>query len=229
MVKWELSNFYGLLRKPDLYIPSLNNTDKNLMISDDNVSQEPILASETTVAMTPSGRKSMIAQLFEKESEVEAENLEDSSEVQTSMISAESEQTISFDTTTPTSVGAMTPASRKSMVAQLTKEDVEAQKSAQSSAEIEPESPEPEIVEPEMETEIIEPESPQPSGYTITKFQESEAPQASTVSIASENEDQLVNEGFDTTVSVESDSDQGILLRGIDNCTLLVLIDFCPV
>ena len=63
-----------------------------------------------------------------------------------------------------------------------------------------------------METEIIEPESPQPSGYTITKFPESksEAPQASTVSIASENED-LVTEGFDTTVSVESDSDQGNL------------------
>ena len=70
-----------------------------------------------------------------------------------------------------------------------------------------------------METEIIEPESPQPSGYTITKFPEfeSKAPQASTVSIASENEDQLVTEGFDTTVSVESDSDQGNLLKGIDN------------
>ena len=191
---------------------------------DDNVSQEPILAAETTIAMTPSGRKSMIAQLFEKGSEVEAEveTLEDSSEVQTSMISTESEQTINFDTTTPISVGAMTPASRKTMVAKLTKEDIEAQKSAQSSAEIEPESPEPEIVEPEMETEIIEPESPQPSGYTITKFpeSESEAPQASTVSIASENEDQLVTEVFDTTVSVESDSDQGILLRGIDNCNL---------
>ena len=85
---------------------------------------------------------------------------------------------------------------------------------------------EPKIVEPEMETEIVEPEmeiidpeSPQPSGYTITKFPESksEAPQASTVSIASENEDQLVTEGFDTTVSVESDSDQGNLLKGIDN------------
>ena len=102
------------------------------MISDDNVSQEPIQAAETTIAMTPSGRKSMIAQLFEKESEVET--LEDSSEVQTSMISTESEQTIKFDATTPISVGAMTPASRKTMVAQLTKEDVEAQKSAQSSA-----------------------------------------------------------------------------------------------
>ena len=81
------------------------------MISDDNVSPEPILASETTIAMTPSGRKSMIAQLFEKESEgeVEAETLEDSSEVQTSMISTESEQTMNFDTTTPISVGAMTP------------------------------------------------------------------------------------------------------------------------
>ena len=104
------------------------------MISDDNVSQEPIQAAETTIAMTPSGRKSMIAQLFEKESEVEAETLEESSEVQTSMISTESEQTIKFDATTPISVGAMTPASRKTMVAQLTKEDVEAQKSAQSSA-----------------------------------------------------------------------------------------------
>ena len=102
------------------------------MISDVNVSQEPIQAAETTIAMTPSGRKSMIAQLFEKESEVET--LEDSSEVQTSMISTESEQTIKFDATTPISVGAMTPASRKTMVAQLTKEDVEAQKSAQSSA-----------------------------------------------------------------------------------------------
>ena len=100
------------------------------MISDDNVSQEPIQAAETTIAMTPSGRKSMIAQLFEKESEVEAETLE----VQTSMISTESEQTIKFDATTPISVGAMTPASRKTLVAQLTKEDVEAQKSAQSSA-----------------------------------------------------------------------------------------------
>ena len=78
-----------------------------------------------------------------------------------------------------------------------------------------------EIIEPEMETEIIDPESPQPSGYTITKFPESksEAPQASTVSIASENEDQLVTEGFDTTVSVESDSDQGNLLKGIGNCS----------
>ena len=103
------------------------------MISDDNVSQEPIQAAETTIAMTPSGRKSMIAQLFEKESEVET--LEDSSEVQTSMISTESEQTIKFDATTPISVGAMTPASRKTMVAQLTKEDVEAQKAALSSAE----------------------------------------------------------------------------------------------
>ena len=72
-----------------------------------------------------------------------------------------------------------------------------------------------------METEIIDPESPQPSGYTITKFTESksEAPQASTVSIASENEDQCVTEGFDTTVSVESDSDQGNLLKGIENCS----------
>ena len=104
------------------------------MISDDNVSQEPIQAAETTIAMTPSGRKSMIAQLFEKESEVEAETLKDSSEVQTSMISTESEQTIKFDATSPISVGAMTPASRKTLVAQLTKEDVEAQKSAQSSA-----------------------------------------------------------------------------------------------
>ena len=80
---------------------------------------------------------------------------------------------------------------------------------------VEPEM-ETEIVEPDMETEIIDPESPQPSGYTITKFPESksEAPQASTVSIASENEDQLVTEGFDTTVSVESDSDQGNLLKG---------------
>ena len=78
----------------------------------------------------------MIAQLFEKESEVEAETetLEDSSEVQTSMISTESEQGINFDTTNPISVGAMTPASRKTMVAQLTKEDLEAQKAAQSSA-----------------------------------------------------------------------------------------------
>ena len=160
--------------------------------------------------MTPSARKSMIAQLFEKESEVET--LDDSSEVQTSLISTESGQTINFDTTTPTSVGAMTPASRKTMVAQLTKEDVKAQKSAQ------PELPEPEIVEPEIEEEVIEPESPQPSGYTITKSQESEAPQASTVSIASENEDPLVTEVFDTTVSVESDSDQGNLLEGIDNC-----------
>ena len=105
------------------------------MISDDNVSPEPILAAETTIAMTPSGRKSMIAQLFEKESEVEVETLEDSSEVQTSMISTESDQAINFDTTNPISVGAMTPASRKTMVAQLTKEDVEAQKAALSSAE----------------------------------------------------------------------------------------------
>ena len=104
------------------------------MISDDNVSPEPILAAESTIAMTPSGRKSMIAQLFEKESEVEVETLEDLSEVQTSMISTESEQGINFDTTNPISVGAMTPASRKTMVAQLTKEDVEAQKAAQSSA-----------------------------------------------------------------------------------------------
>ena len=78
------------------------------MISDDNASEEPILAAETTIAMTPSSRKSMIAQLFEKESEVET--LEDSSEVQTSMVSTESEQTINFDTTSPISVGAVTPA-----------------------------------------------------------------------------------------------------------------------
>ena len=80
------------------------------MISDDNVSPEPILAAETTIARTPSSRKSMIAQLFEKESEIEVETLEeDSSEIQTSMISTESEQTMNFDTTTPISVGAMTP------------------------------------------------------------------------------------------------------------------------
>ena len=114
----------------DLYLPSLKS---NFMISDDNVSPEPILAAETTIAMTPSSRKSMIAQLFEKESEVEVETLEDLSEVQTSIISTESEPTLNFDPTTPISVGAMTPASRKTMVAQLTKEDLEAQKSAQSS------------------------------------------------------------------------------------------------
>jgi hypothetical protein len=105
------------------------------------------------------------------------------------------------------------------MVAQLTKEDVEAQKSAQFSAEIEPELPETEVIE-KPETEIIEPESPQPSGYTITKFQsESEDAQASTVSIANENEEQLVTEVFDTTASVESDSDRGNLSKGIENCS----------
>ena len=79
---------------------------------------------ETTIAMTPSSRKSMVAQFFQKETDNN-----ESEEVQDTTVSVES------DSEEPEMVRgemtiAMTPSSRKSMVAQFFENETEDQTSA---------------------------------------------------------------------------------------------------
>ena len=87
-----------------------------------------IAGMETTIAMTPSSRKSMVAQFFETEEDA------DESEAQDNTVSVESESDeprIPFETTI-----AMTPSSRKSMVAKFF-EDEQNESQAESKSEIE--------------------------------------------------------------------------------------------
>ena len=77
-------------------------------------SDEPMVRTKTTIKMTPSSQKSMVAQSLEK-------GTENKSEVQNTTISFESgAETLSSETNI-----AMTPSSQKSMVAQFLEKETE--------------------------------------------------------------------------------------------------------
>ena len=79
---------------------------------------------ETTIAMTPSSRKSMVAQFFQKETENnESEEVQDTTTVSVESESEEPEMVRGEMTI------AMTPSSRKSMVAQFFEYETEDQTS----------------------------------------------------------------------------------------------------
>ena len=78
---------------------------------------------ETTIAMTPSSRKSMVAQFFQKETENN-----ESEEVQDTTVSIESESEEPEMVRGEMTI-AMTPSSRKSMVAQFFENETEDQTS----------------------------------------------------------------------------------------------------